>query len=339
MTNFRDSEILNCQVAFEFQCPKSWDSMTQTEHSSIRYCEVCSQNVYLCLTPDEFISNGKLGRCVAIPKQMLPGAPGETHLDHLLEPVFAGQPKKTWQHLEHDKQRLEWWDKALEEGPLSFPKFTAKDFVALALEYFYQKDFKRVSTIANLLFDKTETFEILVELGKCLLENGQIQLAEKCLTKGYNLLDREVDSTSIFFMMSSLANYLVEKQQVLLAIECLQQTYTFLDRQDIRTANVYDFLTSYGKYLIHHHQMMIARDFSLKAYSFLETKNLYCKEKLISNLVEVDCFNEAFQSARLFKNKHLHKRFLSKVAERLREKGEILEAYKFDKLVVTEDPS
>ena len=70
--NPSESEILNCEVRFEFICPQKWESLGQTEALEIRHCDVCNQNVYLCETPLEFVRQGNLGRCVAVRKEVTP---------------------------------------------------------------------------------------------------------------------------------------------------------------------------------------------------------------------------------------------------------------------------
>ena len=156
----RYSEILNCQDAFEFQCPKTWNSLMKTSGDGIRHCEVCNQNVYLCLTPEDFIRSGKLGRCVAIPKEVLPGNPAGVY-----EETYVGRPSyEEVQRLEQlHFQCKEWWDDALVEGSLSFSKFTANQFSTLALAYIAENDFRRVLTISKLLANTTELIEILIE--------------------------------------------------------------------------------------------------------------------------------------------------------------------------------
>ena len=70
--NPSETELWNCENAFEFVCLRKWESLRPTESPDIRYCEVCSQNVYLCETPLEFVSQGNLGRCVAIRQEVTP---------------------------------------------------------------------------------------------------------------------------------------------------------------------------------------------------------------------------------------------------------------------------
>lgn len=67
-----ETELWNCENAFEFICPLKWDCLDTTESDDIRYCQVCQQNVYLCQTPLEFVNQGNFGRCVAIPQEMTP---------------------------------------------------------------------------------------------------------------------------------------------------------------------------------------------------------------------------------------------------------------------------
>ena len=65
-----ETELWNCENTFEFICPRQWESLKRTESHDIRFCDVCSQNVYLCESPAEFVRQGNLGRCVAIPMKL-----------------------------------------------------------------------------------------------------------------------------------------------------------------------------------------------------------------------------------------------------------------------------
>jgi hypothetical protein len=67
-----ETELWNCKYAFEFVCPLKWDSLEKTESPKTRYCSVCQQNVYLCENPVEFVNQGNLGKCVAIPQEITP---------------------------------------------------------------------------------------------------------------------------------------------------------------------------------------------------------------------------------------------------------------------------
>jgi hypothetical protein len=200
------SEILNCQKALEFQCPKKWDSMIKTNDNSIRNCEVCNQDVHICLTPEDFIRNGKLGRCVAVSKEILPGNPAGIGVE-----TFAGQPSyEEVQRLDlFYSQCKKWWDDALVEGSLSFSKFTGNKFFPLACAYIAEKDFRRVVTIAKLIGDTTELVDILIKAGDSLVEQGQIDLGREFLLKAYSLTDVKI----YFGTRIKLVSALVEVNQ------------------------------------------------------------------------------------------------------------------------------
>ena len=61
----KKATIENCE--FEFECPKKWAELEQTNIKSVRYCNQCDRNVFLSVTTDEFSRNALKGRCVAIP--------------------------------------------------------------------------------------------------------------------------------------------------------------------------------------------------------------------------------------------------------------------------------
>jgi uncharacterized protein (TIGR02996 family) len=58
--------IENCDVQFEFECPKQWDQLRPTAKSHIRYCDACRQNVYYCKTIDTARNYATVGLCIAI---------------------------------------------------------------------------------------------------------------------------------------------------------------------------------------------------------------------------------------------------------------------------------
>lgn len=101
--NPSQTELWNCENAFEFVCPRKWDSLGQTESPNIRYCEVCSQNVFLCETPDEFVRQGELGRCVALQKEVTPTM---VYGDHWIGRVTAEGAKRMQERYERAR---EWW--------------------------------------------------------------------------------------------------------------------------------------------------------------------------------------------------------------------------------------
>lgn len=58
------NEIRNCTV--NFQCPKLWQRLAQTENSKVRFCDYCFEQVHLVETEKELAEQSALGRCVAI---------------------------------------------------------------------------------------------------------------------------------------------------------------------------------------------------------------------------------------------------------------------------------
>jgi hypothetical protein len=57
--------VRNCPTRFRFECPRTWDSLSATADSAIRYCDQCRERVYLCVTDLETIEHAKAGHCIA----------------------------------------------------------------------------------------------------------------------------------------------------------------------------------------------------------------------------------------------------------------------------------
>jgi len=106
-----NSEIWNCDKLLEFRCPQSWVELTETSNQNQRYCQSCQQNVHLCSTPNEFISKGKLGHCVAIPIELT--------LSHALIPIVVGTPsqKEVQKWHETSQKSSNWWMLVLSHKP------------------------------------------------------------------------------------------------------------------------------------------------------------------------------------------------------------------------------
>jgi hypothetical protein len=112
--NPSQTELWNCENAFEFICPGTWDSLGQTESPDIRYCEVCSQNVYFCETPREFVSQGNLGRCVAIREEV---TPTEAFPRHIIGRPAPRPPDYEKKRQENSKRQTDWWKGVLDLNP------------------------------------------------------------------------------------------------------------------------------------------------------------------------------------------------------------------------------
>jgi len=108
--NPSETELWNCENAFDFVCPRRWESLKHTESADIRYCEACSQNVYFCETPLEFVRQGNLGRCVAIRKEV---TPGEVYTDYRM----GGRTANPELRLAKYEREKDWWKAVLALDP------------------------------------------------------------------------------------------------------------------------------------------------------------------------------------------------------------------------------
>ena len=106
-----ETELWNCENAFEFVCPLKWESLGQTEAPGIRFCGVCNQNVYLCESPLEFASQGNLGRCVAIPAEVTPTRALPHHIIGRMTSAGVKQMQL------RDEREREWWKSVLANNP------------------------------------------------------------------------------------------------------------------------------------------------------------------------------------------------------------------------------
>lgn len=64
--------IDNCSATdFALLCPKTWESLRPGYVDSVRHCDACHRNVYLCRSDDDLKLYDSLGYCVAISQQRL----------------------------------------------------------------------------------------------------------------------------------------------------------------------------------------------------------------------------------------------------------------------------
>ena len=63
---FDRPDIENCQFAFEFKCPKKWESLTVLDRPSVRHCPACEKDVHYCHTLPEAQAHARSGHCVAV---------------------------------------------------------------------------------------------------------------------------------------------------------------------------------------------------------------------------------------------------------------------------------
>lgn len=60
------NEEARISCAFAFKCPKTWNRLTPTANSGIRYCSECNREVHLALTEEDFRRHAEGKRCVAV---------------------------------------------------------------------------------------------------------------------------------------------------------------------------------------------------------------------------------------------------------------------------------
>jgi hypothetical protein len=116
------SDIWNCPEAFEFICTKKWDGLNPTDVTNVRHCDVCSENVYFSSTPEEFVSNSKLGRCVAVPARAKPPIDGNSGFAGRVSPEFA------MNLAEQQKRYKVWWNMVLNYEPYFILSLIKKEY-------------------------------------------------------------------------------------------------------------------------------------------------------------------------------------------------------------------
>lgn len=63
------SPIRNC--SWGFKCEKVWDGLIATDNESVRFCDACDKNVFLCKTKLELADAVLLNRCAAFSPRLL----------------------------------------------------------------------------------------------------------------------------------------------------------------------------------------------------------------------------------------------------------------------------
>jgi hypothetical protein len=56
-------QFLNCEM--EFECPKNWFELTETDKADVKHCSTCDKHVHLCISQDELDAFAYQGECVA----------------------------------------------------------------------------------------------------------------------------------------------------------------------------------------------------------------------------------------------------------------------------------
>jgi uncharacterized protein (TIGR02996 family) len=59
--------IDNCaSLGWEFECPKRWEELKETDDPGVRFCDACRKKVFHCRTVSDAYSHALKGRCVAL---------------------------------------------------------------------------------------------------------------------------------------------------------------------------------------------------------------------------------------------------------------------------------
>ena len=94
-------QFLNCEM--EYECPKNWFELTETDKAGVKHCSTCDKHVHLCITQDELDSFAHQGACIAFfsdpdltTRFKLSRERAETHRrdpDFRLERITLGLPR------------------------------------------------------------------------------------------------------------------------------------------------------------------------------------------------------------------------------------------------------
>src|SRR5262245_51869034 len=58
--------VENCELQFEFECPKRWEKLTRTDDANVRFCDSCQKNGYHCGSVAQASRHAWAGHCVAV---------------------------------------------------------------------------------------------------------------------------------------------------------------------------------------------------------------------------------------------------------------------------------
>jgi tetratricopeptide (TPR) repeat protein len=243
------SEIWNCPEAFEFICSKKWNELNSTENSNIRHCEICNLNVYWSVNSEDFVTNSRLDRCVAIPIEGLPSS--DFHIAGRISSDYAEKI------VTHKRQYENWrndWQLRLAKDP-SFILFLIRKgypdaldmFVELASNSIVEKDLldRAYQLLANSK-EKDRFALYLIEIGhfdlaidilraskdSSLMANaiGKLTRIDK-IEEALRILTHVVSSRQKFISTCAIADLMVELGQSDRAIE-LYETHLNYARQD-----------------------------------------------------------------------------------------------------------
>lgn len=59
-----EQQVIDCE--FGYRCPRDWDALAPTANQNVKYCQVCTREVYFCGNQQELDEHARAGHCVAI---------------------------------------------------------------------------------------------------------------------------------------------------------------------------------------------------------------------------------------------------------------------------------
>jgi uncharacterized protein (TIGR02996 family) len=62
--------IENCDLQFNFVCPKRWEKLQMTSDCSVRFCDSCREKVFYSSSVEEARRHALAGRCVAVDSRL-----------------------------------------------------------------------------------------------------------------------------------------------------------------------------------------------------------------------------------------------------------------------------
>ena len=66
-------QIAGCDWKFRNKCPEQWVRLERSEDDTVRNCNICNKNVYLCLESSQVKEHAKIGNCVCYVNDSLEG--------------------------------------------------------------------------------------------------------------------------------------------------------------------------------------------------------------------------------------------------------------------------
>jgi hypothetical protein len=134
-------DLYNCEPVFQYECPRQWEQLQETTKPGVRFCGACEKLVYFCNTPEEFVRQGELGRCVAISpeltikRELVP----DFRSDDERFPFVMGMVDYT-PEIKARATRMAFWAEVLKLNPDLPHEYATLDDAAVQIEEFRQEE-------------------------------------------------------------------------------------------------------------------------------------------------------------------------------------------------------